>query len=169
MDSSGNEHRQEGSYTKTITNDDGTTETITRKMTDVWFVTNTDVTQYDDSDIPTHSTEIEALPDIQGYGRTYNLRDAMALDDATDAEGNSRLTAPYYSNSRTETRSLREMVAAFTATNTDGSPNLDKTAREALAEKILLRWAGAEGAIGLDYGEATRVTRCGLPPLIKWR
>ena len=80
------------------------------------------------------------------------LRDAMALDDATDAEGNSRLTAPYYSNSRTETRSLREMVAAFTATNTDGSPNLDKTAREALAEKILLRWAGAEGAIGLDYG-----------------
>ena len=142
VDSSGNEHRQEGSYTKTITNDDGITETITRKMTDVWFVTNTDVTQYDDSDIPTHSTEIEALPDIQGYGRTYNLRDAMALDDATDAEGNSRLTAPYYSNSRTETRSLREMVAAFTATNTDGSPNLDKTAREALAEKILLRWGG---------------------------
>ena len=61
-------------------------------------------------------------------------------------------TAPYYGNNRTETRSLREMVAAFTATNTDGSPNLDKTAREALAEKILLRWAGAEGAIGLDYG-----------------
>ena len=153
VDSSGNEHRQEGSYTKTITNDDGTTETITRKMTDVWFVTNTDVTQYDDSDIPTHSTEIEALPDIQGYGRTYNLRDAMALDDATDAEGNSRLTAPYYSNSRRKRavcekwwRHLRRQ------TNTDGSPNLDKTAREALAEKILLRWAGAEGAIGLDYG-----------------
>ena len=151
VDSSGNEHRQEGGYTKTVINDDGTTETITRKMTDVWFVTSTGATQYDDSDIPTHSTEIEALPDIQGYGRTYNLRDAMALDDATDAEGNSRLTAPYYSNSRTETRSLREMVAAFTATNTDGSPNLDKTAREALAEKILLRWAGAEGAVGRDY------------------
>ena len=137
VDSSGNEHRQEGGYTKTVINDDGTTETITRKMTDVWFVTSTGATQYDDSDIPTHSTEIEALPDIQGYGRTYNLRDAMALDDATDAEGNSRLTAPYYSNNRTETRSLREMVAAFTATNTDGSPNLDKTAREALAEKII--------------------------------
>ena len=152
VDSSGNEHRQEGGYTKTVINDDGTTETITRKMTDVWFVTSTGATQYDDSDIPTHSTEIEALPDIQGYGRTYNLRDAMALDDATDAEGNSRLTAPYYSNSRTETRSLREMVEAFKETNTDGTPNLDKTAREALAEKILLRWAGAEGAIGLDYG-----------------
>ena len=151
VDSSGNEHRQEGSYTKTITNDDGTTETITRKMTDVWFVTNTGVTQYDDSDIPTHSTAIEALPDIRGYGRTYNLRDAMALDDATDADGNSRLTAPYYGNSRTETRSLREMITAWTATNTDGSPALDKAAREALAAKILLRWAGAEGATGRDY------------------
>ena len=43
------------------------------------------------------------------------------------------------------------MVAAFTATNTDGSPNLDKAAREALATKILLRWAGAEGAVGRDY------------------
>ena len=152
VDSSGNEHRQEGGYTKTVTNDDGTTETITSKMTDVWFVTSTGATQYDDSDIPTHSTEIEALPDIQGYGRTYNLRDAMALDDATDAEGNSRLTAPYYSNSRTETRSLREMVEDFTAINADGSPNLDKSAREALAVKILHRWAGAESAIGLDYG-----------------
>ena len=137
VDSSGNEHRQVGGYTKTVTNDDGTTETITRKMTDVWFVTSTSVTQYDDSDMPTHSTEIEALPDIQGYGRTYNLRDAMALDDATDAEGNSRLTAPYYSNNRTETRSLREMVEAFKATNTDGTPNLAKAAREALAEKII--------------------------------
>ena len=108
VDSSGNEHRQEGGYTQTVINDDGTTETITRKMTDVWFVTNDAYTQYDDSDIPTHSTAIEALPDIKGYGRTYNLRDAMALDDATDANGNSRLSAPYYSNNRTETRSLRE-------------------------------------------------------------
>ena len=51
---------------------------------------------YDDSDIPTHSEAIEGLPDIGGYGRVYGLRDAIALDDATDAEGNSRLTAPYY-------------------------------------------------------------------------
>ena len=56
-----------------------------------------------------------------------------------------------YGNSRTETRSLREMVEAFKETNADGTPNLDKTAREALAEKILLRWAGAEGAVGRDY------------------
>ena len=151
VDSSGNEHRQEGGYTKTVTNDDGTTETITRKMTDVWFVTSTGATQYDDSDIPEHSEAIEGLPDIGGYGRVYDIRDVMALDDATDAEGNSRLTAPYYGNSRTETRSLREMVEAFKETNADGSPNLDKTAREALAVKILLRWAGAEGAVGRDY------------------
>ena len=106
-------------------------------MTDVWFVTNTGVTQYDDSDIPTHNAAIEALPDTKGGGRVYDLRDAMALDEATDADGNSRLTAPYYSNSRTETRSLREMVEAFKATNTDGTPNLAKAAREALAEKII--------------------------------
>ena len=143
VDSSGNGHLQVGNYTKT----DGTTAT----MTDVWFITNARPTQYDDSDIPTHSAAIKALPDTKGYGRTYNLRDAMALDDATDAEGNSRLTAPYYSNTRTETRSLREMVEAFKETNTDGSPNLDKTAREALAGKILLRWAGAEGATARDY------------------
>ena len=151
VDSSGNEHRQEGGYTKTVTNDDGTTETITRKMTDVWFVTNAGIAKYDKSAIPEHSEAVGALPDISGYGRVYGLRDAMALDDAIDADGNSRLTAPYYGNSRTETRSLREMVEAFKETNADGSPNLDKTAREALAEKILLRWAGAEGAVGRDY------------------
>ena len=144
VDAVGNEHRQEGSYTKT----DGTTA----KMTDVWFRSNKRTTLYDTASLPTQSATIQALPESAGSGRVYNLRDAMALDDATDVNGNSRLTAPYYGNNRTETRSLREMVAAFTATNTDGSPNLDKTAREALAEKILLRWAGAEGAIGLDYG-----------------
>ena len=143
VDAVGNEHRQEGSYTKT----DGTTA----KMTDVWFRSNKRTTLYDTASLPTQSATIQALPESAGSGRVYNLRDAMALDDATDADGNSRLTAPYYSNNRTETRSLREMVEDFTATSTDGSPNLDKSAREALAEKILLRWAGAEGAVGRDY------------------
>ena len=143
VDSSGNEHRQEGGYTKT----DGTTA----KMTDVWFRSNKRTTLYDTASLPTQSATIQALPESAGSGRVYNLRDAMALDDATDVNGNSRLTAPYYSNNRTETRSLREMVEDFTATSTDGSPNLDKSAREALAEKILLRWAGAEGAVGRDY------------------
>ena len=143
VDTVGNEHRQVGSFTKT----DGTTAT----MTDVWFRTITGFTIYNTSDIPTHSAVIESLPEIGGSGRVYDLRDAMALDDATDADGNSRLTAPYYSNNRTETRSLREMVEDFVATKTDGTPNLDKAAREALAGKILHRWAGAEGAVGSDY------------------
>ena len=143
VDAVGNEHRQEGSYTKT----DGTTA----KMTDVWFRSNKRTTLYDTASLPTQSATIQALPESAGSGRVYNLRDAMALDDATDANGNSRLTAPYYSNNRTETRSLREMITAWTATNTDGSPALDKAAREALAAKILLRWAGAEGAVIGDY------------------
>ena len=61
-------------------------------MTDVWFVTNAGIAKYDKSAIPEHSEAVGALPDISGYGRVYGLRDAMALDDAIDADGNSRLT-----------------------------------------------------------------------------
>ena len=139
VDTHGNEHRQVGSFTKT----DGTTAT----MTDVWFVTDPSTTTYDRSGIPTHSAVIAALPELSGGGRVYDLRDAMALDDATDADGNSRLTAPYYGNTRTETRSLRELVAAFSSS----AMATNKAGREALADKILLRWAGAEGAVGRDY------------------
>ena len=141
VDKSGNEHRQMGSYTKA----DGTTA----KMTDVWFVTSPGDTTYDDSGIPAHSAAIKALLDLAGRGRLYSLRDAMALDDAKDAKGNSRLAAPYYETTRTDKRSLREMVAAFVETDADGDPVLSKPARTALAEKILLRWAGAEGATRL--------------------
>ena len=139
VDTHGNEHRQVGSFTKT----DGTTAT----MTDVWFVADQSVTTYNRSNIPAHSAVIAALPELTGGGRVYDLRDAMALDDATDADGNSRLTAPYYGNTRTETRSLRELVAAFSSS----AMATNKAGREALAEKILLRWAGAEGAVGRDY------------------
>ena len=121
VDASGNEHRQVGSYAKS----DGTTAT----MTDVWFVTNPGETTYAKSAIPAHSKAISALPDITGSGRVYDLHDAMALDDVRNVEGKSRLTAPYYSNARTETRSLREMVAVFVATDADGDPVLDKAAR----------------------------------------
>ena len=150
VDEVGNEHRQVGSFTKT----NGTTET----MTDVWFRSNKGITFYDTDSLPTQSDTIQALPELAGSGRVYNLRDAMALDDETGADGNSLLTAPYYSNDRTETRSLREMVEAFVEVNTDGAPNLDKTAREALAEKILLRWAGAEGATGYDYWNRSKIS-----------
>ena len=145
VDAHGNQHRQVGSFTRT----DGTTAT----MTDVWFSTTPSVSIYNRSDIPAHSAAIAALPGVQGEGRVYDLRDAMALDDATDADGNSRLTAPYYGNTRVETRSLRELVAAFSSS----AMAANKAGRKALAEKILLRWAGAEGATGYDYWGGARL------------
>ena len=133
VDESGNEHRQVSSYTKT----DGTTA----NMTDVWFVANDGVTEYDRSDMPEHSETIVVLPEIAGQGRMYSLRDAMALDAA------GKLKTPFYSDTRTETRTLEALVAAFASADMAN----DKAGREELAEKILLRWAGAEGAVSRDY------------------
>ena len=134
VDVSGNEHRQVGSYAKS----DGTTAT----MTDVWFVMNPGETTYAKSAIPAHSKAISALPDITGSGRVYDFRDAMALDDARNAEGKSRLTSPYYSDARTETRSLREMVAAFVAADADGDPVLDKAVRARLVYYGISKFRG---------------------------
>ena len=63
------------------------------------------------------------------------------------------------------------MVEAFKETNADGSPNLDKTAREALAVKFF--YAGRErkvrsvGIIGIIGVAVT--PKCPIPPLTKWR
>ena len=133
VDENGNEHRQVSSYTKT----DGTTAA----MTDVWFITNDGVTEYDRSGMPEHSETIAALPEIAGQGRMYSLRDAMALDAA------GKLKTPFYGDTRTETRTLEALVAAFASADMAN----DKAGREELAEKILLRWAGAEGAVSRDY------------------
>ena len=142
VDSFGNSHRQIGGYTLT----NGTR----REMTDVWFRTYNAATVYNSADIPAHSDAIKNLPDILGSGRVYDLRDAMALDDA------GKLKAPFYSNTRAETRSLRQLVAAFKSTTS-------KSSRETLADKILHRWAGAEGATDGDYWmmqvRVTTVTR----------
>ena len=73
VDSSGNEHRQEGGYTKTVINDDGTTETITRKMTDVWLQSNEKVTLYDTASLPTQSATIKALPDDWRWSEVLKL------------------------------------------------------------------------------------------------
>ena len=145
VDKSGNEHRQVGSYTKT----DGTTA----KMTDVWFVTSPGDTTYDDSGIPAHSAAIKALPDLAGKGRLYSLRDAMALDDAKDAKGKSRLVAPYYETTRTEKRSLREMVAAFVETDADDAPVLGKAA----CLRLVRRRAAAAGNLPRIGDTALRV------------
>ena len=144
VDGSGNEHRQVGSFSKT----DGTTGT----MTDVWLMTSPAMSSYDRTGIPVHSVAVGSLPDVSGGGRVYGLHDAMALDDAKDGSGNSRLLPPYYGGGRTEVRSLREMVSSFVATDAEGDPRLDRSARLALAEQILLRWAGAEGVRAQDYG-----------------
>ena len=133
VDAAGNEHRQVGSFVKA----DGTTS----EMTDVWFATSPDAATYSRAGIPAHSESIKGLPELAGQGRLYSLRDAMALDAA------GRLTAPFYGNARTETRTLEQLVSAFGASGMSS----DKSGRKALAEKILLRWAGAEGAVSSDY------------------
>jgi len=130
VDAHGNEHRLIGGYTKS----DGTTG----KMVDVWFEVNQQTTVYFDADIPEHSEEIGALPDARGSGRVYNLRDAMVLDEA------GKLSAPYYGQERTEKLTLQKLVDAF---GKEG----DATKREKLAEKILLRWSGAEDVSASDY------------------
>ena len=147
VDSAGNEHRQVGSFVKA----DGTAA----EMTDVWFVTASEMTVYSRAGIPAHSESIKGLPDMAGQGRLYNLRDAMALDAA------GRLTSPFYGNTRTETRTLEQLVSAFGASGMSS----DKSGREALAEKILLRWAGAEGAVNTDYrGSDTPLSRSRVTP-----
>ena len=46
---------------------------------------------------------------------------------------------------------MREMVEAFKETNADGTPNLEQNRPRGVGGKNLLRWAGAEGAVGRDY------------------
>ena len=130
----GNAHHREGSFRKT----DGTTA----DMADVRLDTHVGATLYDAATIPTHSESIAALSDMAGAGRVYDLRDAMALDAA------GRLGAVFYGDGRVETRTLEELVSAFSSSLMSG----DKVGREELATKILFRWSGAEGALKSDYG-----------------
>ncbi len=130
VDDVGNEHRLVGSFSK-ASGDSGT-------MTDVWLRNNERVTIYSDTGVPEHSEEITALPEVFGTGRVYNLRDAMALD------GEGSLTPPFYGDARSETRTLEQLVQAF-------KDATDTASRDELADKILLRWAGAEGAVAADF------------------
>ena len=145
VDKSGNEHRQVGSYTKT----DGTTA----KMTDVWFAISLSNTTYDDSDIPAHSAAIKALPDLAGRGRLYSLRDAMALDDAKDAKGKSRLVAPYYETTRTGQAQFARDGGGVCGDGRGWRPGAGQGgAHRPGGEDSGLRWAGAEGVAGSNYG-----------------
>ena len=104
MDENNNLHRQTGSYTK----EDGTTG----DMTDVWFVTDPPYrTDLDHIDLP---EEYDALPDVKGYGKVYDLRQAMYRD---------------------ESGVLRSIVEQFA---TEQSPD----ERRKLAIQIALHWTG---------------------------
>jgi Ca2+-binding RTX toxin-like protein len=106
IEANGNEHLQAGTYTTTA----GTARTIE----DVWFAANTTSAQ---SPTPvTVSVEVEALPDVAGFGNVASLHQAMQLD----ASGH-----------------LRDLVTRYSA---EGNP----VARGALLQSIIFAWAGVE-------------------------
>ena len=91
VDEAGNEHRLVGSYVDA--------SGAVRAMVDVWFKTEPSLRRYDKSGIPAHSETVKGLQDMSGAGMVYDLRDAMALDNA------GKLQAPIYQGkTRTETR-----------------------------------------------------------------
>ncbi|MBP7530055.1 MAG: glucosaminidase domain-containing protein, partial [Syntrophorhabdaceae bacterium] len=114
VDDSGNEHRQVGTYTKT----DGTVLAVT----DVWFQTETAYTIADEwLDVP---EDILNLPDLKGYGNTYDLHQAMVRDSSGQ---------------------LRSLLEEFVQTT-------DITARNKLMDQILFKWTGSEDIVSNSKG-----------------
>ena len=107
-DAFGNQHLQVGSYTNTAGE--------VRTMTDVWFTTNPILTQEEiievDSDIAAY------LPNINGYGRSRSLHQAIARDESNE---------------------LLVLVVQFALAPT-------RQQRLALTEQIIFAWTGQEGA-----------------------
>ncbi len=106
VDAQGNNHRQIGSFAKA----DGSTGAAE----DVWFKTDT-VHANSPDPIPVPAI-VAALPDLNGFGTLYSLRQAMARDTAGTLSG---------------------FVKAFVV---EGDP----AQREALVDQILFRWTGAD-------------------------
>jgi len=106
VDANGNEHRQVGSYTRT----DGTTLTAT----DVWFRTDKACTIA--SEWLYVPDDIAALPDLQGFGNTYDLHQAMVRD---------------------ATGTLKVLIEQF-------AHNAEPATRNVLLEQILFRWTGSD-------------------------
>ncbi len=102
VDSYGNEHRQHGSFTVR----DGTV----LRAEAVWF--NVDQGSTIPKELLPVPDDIKDLPDLQGYGTIYDLRQAMVRDS---------------------TGQLKSLVEQF-------SLETDQTAREALMEEIILNW-----------------------------
>ena len=107
IDANGNEYKQVGSFTRTD-NSRGT-------AADVWFQTDKMHTIANEwLDVP---ADIAALPNLQGYGNVYDLRQAMARD----ASGQ-----------------LKSLVEQFVAAQ-------DVTTRESILNQILFKWTGSDG------------------------
>jgi len=106
VDANGNQHLQLGGFTKT----DGTTA----KMDDVWFQVDTARTV--EEQIVEVSAEIEALPDLAGFGNVHSLHQAMARD----ASGRLKTLVQQYANAS------------------------DATTRKAVLTTLIYAWAGVE-------------------------
>jgi len=106
VDDNGNEHRQVGSFTTL----DGTT----RVASDVWMKVDRPYTIANEwLDV---SDDIAALPDLQGYGRIYDLHQAMVRDT---------------------TGALQDLVDQFVAAT-------DPSNRTVLLDQIIFKWTGSE-------------------------
>jgi len=121
-DANGNEHRQLGNYT--------TTTGETRSATDVWFkVDKAYSVATDIRDVP---TDVAVLPDAYGYGKVYDLRQAMVRDSSG---------------------ALKAVVKQFTEATSI-------TERESLLQTIIYKWTGVENidpasrAATMIYGNA---------------
>ncbi len=105
VDANGNAHKELGSFTRT----DGTTSAAA----DVWFQTNKALSLAEQTlAVP---ADIDALPDAQGLGNVYNLRQAMVRDSSG---------------------ALKGLVQSFV--------NAEELERNSLLEQILLKWTGTE-------------------------
>lgn len=114
VDAQGNARKQIGSYTRT----DGTTAAAE----DVWFQTDKALSIANDwLDIP---ADVEALPDLAGYGNVYDLHQAIARDS---------------------TGTLKSLLTQFATSTTQPQ-------RRALFEQILLKWTGADAYTSASRG-----------------
>ena len=107
VDGNGNEHRQTGTYT--------TTDGSVRSVNDVWF--DVDGKNTVDGHLIQVSAEINALPELEGFGNVHSLRQTMARDSSGKLEG---------------------LVKAFAIED-------DASQRQNIVLEIIYRWAGVEG------------------------
>jgi Ca2+-binding RTX toxin-like protein len=105
IDSNENLHQQIGSFT--------TTTGAIRTATDVWFQTNK--TDSIAESWFTVSSEVNALPNIQGFGNVRELHQAMMLDS-----------------------NLKDLVDQFSQASSISS-------RQVLIDSLIYRWAGVDG------------------------